>query len=266
LEGVDKLVHVAAVGRGTSSSLMYNNVIGSRILLEKLVEIGKCKDILLVSSIAVYGLHGLKVGSIVDEGTLLEPNPELRDLYTYSKILQENTFRRYMVIDGKKMFNLCIVRPGPIYGHGGTVLPARIGMMVPFLFLNFGGGNRIPITYVENCAEAIAFLSGRRIDGMGVYNVVDPDLPTATQYLRKYTKYVKGFRYISLPFTLVKIFSRAFENYSVRSEGQIPPIITRYKAENQWKRVRYDNSKILREGWRPVFSTEEGLDRTFKSL
>jgi len=55
------------------------------------------------------------------------------------------------------------------------------------------GQNTIPLTYVDNCAEAIALAGLRRgVDG-DVFNIVDDDLPTSRQFLRLYKKHVKHF-------------------------------------------------------------------------
>jgi nucleoside-diphosphate-sugar epimerase len=264
LTGVDRLVHVAASLKGTSTSIFGNNVVGSRVLLDAVLRSGTCRDILLVSSLGVYGLSGLPKNANVEELCPVDPQPERRDLYTYSKIWQEELFRSAQHAGGKRNFNLCIVRPGPIYGPGGTVLPARIGLNAPGCFLNFGNRNVLPLTYVDNCAEAIAFLANRPIEGTETFNVIDPDMPTAKGYLKMYRKYQPGFRFLSVPYPMVIQFARSIERYSKRSEGQIPPILTPYKAENMWKRVYYDNSRLLHEGWKPVVSTEEGLARTFR--
>ena len=266
LAGVERLIHVAAALKGTSSCIFGNNAVGSRVILETILRLGVCKDILLVSSLGVYGLNSLNKNDKVDEKSPIDPQPERRDIYTYSKIWQEKIFQNYQYKNHEKNFNLCIVRPGPIYGPGGNVLPARLGLNVPFLFLNFGNNNLVPLTYVDNCAEAISLLVEKVIMGTEIFNVIDPDVPTATQYLRKYRQHVENFRYVTIPYPIQILLSRANERYSERSLGQIPSVLSVYKTENMWKRILYDNSKLLREGWKPTVSTKDGLDITFKSL
>ena len=48
-----------------------------------------------------------------------------------------------------------IVRPGYVYGQGKSAITGRVGIGSFGIFLHLGGGNRIPLTYVENCADAI---------------------------------------------------------------------------------------------------------------
>ncbi len=48
-----------------------------------------------------------------------------------------------------------IVRPGVVYGPGIKGIHGRIGIDTFGPFLHLGGSNRIPLTYMDNCAEAI---------------------------------------------------------------------------------------------------------------
>ena len=48
-----------------------------------------------------------------------------------------------------------IVRPGPVYGPGKAALTGRVGVGSFGPFLLVGGRNKLPLIYVENCAEAI---------------------------------------------------------------------------------------------------------------
>ena len=54
------------------------------------------------------------------------------------------------------------------------------------LFLHMGGTNVLPLSFVDNCAEAIV-LGGLKpgVDGE-VFNVVDDDPLTSRQFLRAY--------------------------------------------------------------------------------
>ena len=90
-----------------------------------------------------------------------------------------------------------IVRPGVVYGPGNKGITGRVGLGTFGLFLHLGGSNEIPLTYVDNCADAIV-LAGIKggVDGE-VFNVVDDDLPTSRKFLRLYKKNVRP-----LPFGL----------------------------------------------------------------
>ena len=53
----------------------------------------------------------------------------------------------------------------------------------------------------------------------------------------------------------------------MRSRGEFPAVLTRYKSDAQWKPLRYPNAKAKRVlGWAPRVGLEEALGRTFRSL
>ena len=65
-----------------------------------------------------------------------------------------------------------------------------------------GGSNAIPLTYVDNCAEAIV-LGGLKagVDGE-TFNVLDDELLTGKQFLKEFKKRVKPFHSVSIPYSL----------------------------------------------------------------
>jgi len=133
------------------------------------------------------------------------------------------------------------------------------------VFLHLGGGNRIPFTYVDNCADAIA-LAGLKpgIEGE-VFNVVDDDLPTSRRFLRLYKQHVRSFRSVYLPRVLSYLFCTLWEKYSTWSDGQMPPAFNRRRWHVEIKRTRYSNEKLKsRLGWTPKVATDEGLRRLFQ--
>ena len=92
-----------------------------------------------------------------------------------------------------------ILRPGYVYGPGKHFLSDRVGIDTFGIFLHLGGSNTVPLTYVDNCAEAIV-LAGLTpgVDGE-VFNVVDDNLPSSRTFLREYKRNVRRFRSLYLP-------------------------------------------------------------------
>lgn len=263
LEGVEVVYHLAAAMKGAPSDMFLNTVVSSRNLLEAVVRSGRPIRTVLVSSFAVYGVAELPRGHVVDERTPLEPHPRRRDPYAQSKLRQELLFEEYRQRHG---LPLVVLRPGVIYGPGGGAISSRVGLRFPGLFLHFGGDNLLPLTYVENCAEAIV-LAGRSPASTGqIYNVHDDELVTCRQYLQRYRREVEPLRAISLPYPAVRLASVLVERYHHHSRGQLPAFLTPYKAAATWKGNRFDNRKLKSLGWRPAVSTEEGLARTFAYL
>jgi len=259
--GVDLVYHLAASLKGSPADIFLNTVVASSRLLDALAETPR--TIVTVSSMGVYGTAALRRGAVVDERTPLEPHPERRDVYSHAKWRQEKLFRDRCAQDGHR---LVIIRPGVVYGPGGSPMSARVGLNFFGVFLHLGGGNRIPLTYVDNCADAIVTAS-ENPDALGhAFNVIDDDLPTSRGYLRRYRREVLPVRSIRIPYAGMLVLSRSVEWYHVRSRGQLPAVFTRYKTKSLWKGTRFDNTKLKCIGWTPRVSTREGLAKSFASL
>lgn len=257
--GVSAIYHLAAEMRGAPSDLFMNTVVGSKNLLEAAIHASTAR-IVLVSSFGVYGTSGLARGACVDETTPLEQHPERRDVYSHCKLRQEQLFWEYR---HEHRFELVVLRPGVVYGPGGTAISSRVGLHIFGVFWRMGGRNMLPLTYVENCADAIV-IAGRHPDSDGqIYNVVDDDLVTAKEYLSAYRHNVRRLWVLPLPYILTRSISRAVERYHVYSKGQLPAVLTPYKSACLWKGHTFDNSKLKGIGWRPSISTTRGLDNTF---
>jgi nucleoside-diphosphate-sugar epimerase/peptidoglycan/xylan/chitin deacetylase (PgdA/CDA1 family) len=262
LEGVELIFHLAAGKKGTAAELFLDSVVASRNLLDAVAD-RKPMRIVLVSSFGVYGVAGLGRGAKVNEQTVLEPHPEWRDHYSYSKLRQEQLFREYQRRNG---FELVVLRPGVIYGPDSGHFSTRVGLMIGKWQLHFGGGNPLPLSHVDNCAEAVV-VAGTHPSAAGeVYNVHDDDLPTCREYLRAYQKHVRKIRSVSVPYFAVKLLSSIIAKYHRYSKGQLPAILSPYKAASLWGGNRFDNSKLRSIGWRQLVPTADGLQRTFTAF
>ncbi len=265
--GVSMVVHLAAGLKGAAADLFSDSVVASRTLLEALetrqdIPLSSTR-VLLISSFGVYGVAAIQRGARVDEKTPLEPRPELRDIYSFSKLRQEQLFWEYQKKDG---FQLVVLRPGVIYGLGGGAFSNRVGLQVGPLYLHLGGSNLLPLSYVVNCAEAIACAAGHPDAAGQVYNVHDDDLPTASQYLRRYKRLVKPIRSIRLPYFVTRFLAGSMEDYNRRSQGQLPAVLTRYKVAAAWGGNTFSNAKLHALGWHQLISTTDALAKTFDYL
>jgi len=262
VDGTQLIFHLAAGKKGTAADLFLDSVVASRNLLEAVAD-RKPMRIVLVSSFGVYGVAGLGRGAQVNEQTALEPHPEWRDHYSYSKLRQEQLFWEYQQRNG---FELVVLRPGVIYGPDGGHLSNRIGLTMGSWQLHFGGSNVLPLSYVDNCAEALVIAGTHQRSAGQIYNVHDDDLPTCREYLRAYQKHVTKIRSISVPYFGVKLLSSVVAIYNRYSKGQLPAILTPYKTASQWGGNRFDNSKLRSTGWKQLVPTAEGLQRSFAAF
>lgn len=262
VEGVELIFHLAARKKGVAADLFLDSVVGSRNLLEAIGD-RRPMRIVLASSFGVYGVAGLSRGAMVDEQTQLETRPERRDPYSHAKLRQEELFWTYQRRNG---FELVVVRPGVIYGPGSGHFSDRIGLTIGGWQLHVGGGNPLPLSYVENCAEAMV-VAGTHPDAAGqVYNVHDDDLPTCREYLRAYKKSVAKVPSVRAPYFAMQFLSKILVKYHGYSRGQLPAILTPYKVRNLWGGNRFDNSKLHSIGWKQLVPTAEALRRSFAAF
>jgi nucleoside-diphosphate-sugar epimerase len=260
LDGVDVVYHLAASLLGAPADMFLNIVVASKHLLEAIAAAGRRIKVVLVSSFGVYGVAGLPAGALVDESTPLETHPERRDIYSQAKLRQETLFREYQARVG---FPLVVLRPGVIYGAGGSRMSVRVGLDLAGVFLYLGGKNLLPLTYVESCADAIA-LAGMSAAADGqTYNVVDDEQVTAKQFLKRFQREVRPLKVLPVPYLALQLGSRLVVAYHRWSKGQLPAVFTPYKTAASWKPTRFTNEKLKTLGWKPLISTEEGLRRSF---
>jgi nucleoside-diphosphate-sugar epimerase len=263
LDGVGIVLHLAAALSGPSAEMFLGTVVTTKNLFEAAAQQSSPPKIVLISSFGVYGVADLPKGHVVTEETPTEPHPERRDHYSHSKLRQEEVAFEY---HRKHRVPLTVLRPGVIYGPGGGAFSSRVGLALPGGFLFLGGNNLLPLSYVDNCAEAICVAAeNAKFDG-DIYNVHDDDLVTAKDYLSRYQKNVKRVPNVRVPFIATMALSHAVEWYHRHSKGQLPPIFTPYKTRAMWKGNGFSNAKLRSIGFRPIVSTDEGLARNFEYL
>jgi len=255
--------HLAAgTGQASFPDAFMNSVVTTRNLLEACLEYECLRRFVNVSSFAVYTNTGTPRWRLLDESCPIEEHAERRpDAYCFAKIKQEQ-----IVVDYSKRFGIpyVIVRPGSVYGPGSVGIPSRVGVNTFGVFLHLGGRNTIPLTYVDNCAEAIVLAGLRRgVDGE-TFNVVDDELPSSSRFLHLYKRHVRRFPSIYLPHACSYALCWLWERYSRWSKGQLPPVFNCARWHTQWKKTRYSNNKAkTRLGWTPRVSTAEALTRYF---
>jgi len=259
------VLHLAA-GRGEKfyPDAFMNSVVTTRNLLDGCVLHGCLKRFVNVSSFSVYTNSDKNSRDVLDETCPTEDRPEQRgEAYCFAKVKQDQVVADY----GKKFgIPYVIVRPGHVYGPGNEAITARVGVDTFGVFLHFGGSNPIPLTYVDNCADAIV-LAGLEpgIDGE-VFNIVDDAPLSSRRFLRLYKKNVKGFTSLYVPHVASYALCYLWEKYSQWSEGQLPPAFNRKRWHAFWKKTAYSNEKLkTRLRWSQRVQSAEGLRRYFEA-
>ncbi len=260
-DGAALVYHLAAGIEKSFPGCFLNSAVTTRNLLEAVTQ-ATLKRFVSISSLAVYSNQKICRGGRLDELCEVEPNvAERYEPYVYGKVKQDEIVVSYGRTKG---IPYVLVRPGVVFGPGKAQITGRVGIDTFGVFLHLGLGNRIPLTYVDNCAEAIV-LAGLKpgIEGE-VINVVDDDLPKSRQFIRKYKKRVGRFFSIPVPYPVFLIFCSLWERYSKWSEGQLPPVFNKQRCDTYWKGNTYSNEKAKTLlGWSPRVPMAEGLENYF---
>jgi nucleoside-diphosphate-sugar epimerase len=257
-EKISVIYHLAAGMDKSFAGAFMNSVLTTRNLLDAFLKYGQPKRFVNVSSFAVYSNLKLERGALLDETCALEDAPQERfDAYGYGKLKQDQLVMEY----GKER-NLpyVIVRPGAVFGPGKPELSGRIGVDTFGFLIHLGGSNQLPLTYVDNCAEAIV-LAGFKpgIEGE-VFNVVDDDALTSREFLREYKKHTGVFS-LSIPYGLTQLLCTGWEKYSKATSNQVPPAFNRRRCAAEWKGNHYSNQKLKEKlGWKPRVPMNQAME------
>jgi nucleoside-diphosphate-sugar epimerase len=255
-----------AMSRGDKSfpETYRNSVVTTRNLIEASLQHARLQRFVNLSSVAVYTNRQKPRWRVLDESCPIEDRPELRgNAYCFAKVRQDDLVAEY---GNRSGLPYVIVRPGRVYGAGATEISGRVGIGTFGLFLHLGGSNAIPLTYIDNCVDAIV-LAGLTpgIEGE-VFNVVDDDLPSSRRFLRLYKRHVRRFPSVYVPHALSHALCMLWEAHAKWSHNQLPPAFNRRTWHAQWKKTSYSNAKLKsRLGWLPLVPTSEGLARYFES-
>jgi nucleoside-diphosphate-sugar epimerase len=257
-EGVSLMYHLAAGMEKSFAGAFMNSALTTRNLIDAFLEVGRPKRFVNVSSFAVYSNLNMKRGAPLDEASPLEDAPQERfSGYCFGKLKQEQLVKQYAV---EHKLPYVIMRPGYVFGPGKRELSGRVGINSFGSFVHLGGSNELPLTFVDNCAEAIV-LAGLKPDVDGeIFNIVDNELLTSQAFLRAYKK-AKPFRSIRVPYWAAYVACFLWEKYSKWSKGQLPPVFNRRRCAAEWKGNSYSNKKLQeRLGWKPRVPMEKAMD------
>ena len=104
--------------------------------------------------------------------------------YTIAKAWQERVVARAANAHG---FDLTIMRPGFIWGPQHAEL-AGMGRRFGRTHVMFGPFTRLPLTYVENCADCLAAAVDCPAAIGETFNVIDDDRVRVWRYVKEYAR------------------------------------------------------------------------------
>ncbi len=259
---VSIIYHLAAGTDKTFPGCFLNSVVTTRNLLDAVIKEQALKRFVNISSLSVYSNDKIRRGGLMDESCEIDTKlVERYDPYAYGKAKQDEIVLEYAKTKG---LSYVIVRPAVTFGPGKAKIPGRIGTDTFGVFMHLGLNNKMPLTYVDNCAEAIVLAGLRKgIEGE-VINIVDDDLPSSQEFLRMYKKRVHNFASIPIPYSGYYFFNYLWEQYSKWSEGQLPPAFNRLMCATYYKGNTYSNKKAKHLlAWQPRVGMTQALENLF---
>lgn len=257
LAGADVVVHAAATLSGDAAAQAALTLGGTRALCEAL-RAAPAANLVLISSLAVYGVRGLRAGDLLTEDTPLARDPSALDAYARAKLEQEAIARAVRP-------DLTILRPGAVFGPG-RLWNAHIGIGLGPAVLQLGRAGQVPLSHVDHCAAAIVLAAEHRACSAGsmVINVVDDDLPDRARFLRALAR--DGWPRVVLPgdWRLLLVVARGLAalGLGARLPGLLRPGILRARMLP----LRYSNDRLHRVlGWQPRAGFEATMAHAIKA-
>lgn len=262
LDRAHAIVHLVGGSGQTWRSTFDINVIATENLLNAISTAGWRGRFVHVSTLAVYDFNRLAPGSEIAETSLVEPRPERRDVYAWTKLIQERT----MMNAAADRFELTVVRPGAVYGAERR-FQHRLGRQVGGTLAVFGGLNPMPLTYVENTASLLAECVVHPLAAGQVFNAIDTPPVRQWQYLRAWRRLAEQApSIVPIPLTALRAAGRGLNLAGRLSGGRVSPpgIIDPYLLKPSFGRFAYRPSRAIELlGWRPPVDLDQALQRTF---
>ena len=260
LQSIDAVIHLAACVVGDDDTQFASTVVGTENLLDAMTQ-STVTRLVHCSTFSVYDWQ--RPGPQLDEQSALESDLYARDGYAISKTWQERLVRRTAE---NHHWQLTVLRPGFIWGAGHEMI-AGIGQSVGNWHLVIGGLRALPLTYVENCADAFLTALESPAAVGETFNIVDTEVVSDWQYMGACLQngVVKGRR-LFLPYW-VGIANAHLASWTSRllfgPTGKLPGMFVPIKFRARFRPLQFPNRKLReRLDWRPKWSFGEAWQRT----
>ncbi len=261
--GVEAVIHLAADKSGDLHAQFGSTVGGTEKLVQGMAAAG-LKRLVLTSSFSVYDYTRIRMLSVLDEASPVAAHPEARDAYCWTKLLQEQLVRREAEAG---RLEATILRPGVIFGPG-ELWTARLGFKLSDkLWIRTGAWSQMPLSYVENCAEAVVLAAETDAAIGATLNVLDDDTPTQRRLCRILAaSVVPTPRIVPVAFSLMRGIAGLgglFNRFVCGGRAKIPQILKSESLMARCKPLRYSNAKLKETlGWTPHYGLDEALARS----
>ena len=258
LDGVDAVVHAAALvaTSGSWESFAEANIRATQKLI-KIAGRKKVGRIVHISSLSVYAVPENNIS--IDEDSSYESESNGRGAYSRSKLAAD----RLALHEAKKGAPVVVLRPGLLYGPGKKPPLARQSFAVAgFRLLLARPGYQLPMSYVENVADAVA-LALEAPNAVGhAYTIVDENI-SQKEYLSLYRSASgQDLKAIYLPVPLVASAARVAEKVLALARKKSP--VTYHQVRRATDSAEFRTTRAREDlHWAPAVDVAEGLRRSF---
>jgi 2-alkyl-3-oxoalkanoate reductase len=252
LAGADAVIHCAA-SLGGDDAAQRRDTIAATVQVADAMRAAGLTRLVLLGSFAVYDIAALAPGAVLDEQSPVCTDGAARGPYIDAKLAQEGIVR-----DPVRGLDWRILRPGLVFGPGRTWF-YHLGLHLhPRLWVSLAGAAELPLTYVENCAEAVVAAAEAPVGGM-VVNVVDDERRTRSEYLRALAAHATPSPLVvDLPWAVLRTGARAANLVGVHA-GMLHPARLSARCQPQ----RYTNAEArARLAWRPRIAMADAIARS----
>jgi len=260
LGGADSVVHLAASKAGDFYAQFGGTVLATENLLAAMVQVG-IKRLVAIGTFSVYDYINMRSGSLLDETSPLVKVPAWRDEYAQTKLLQEQLVRDFETEQGGLV---TVLRPGVIYGRD-NLWTARLGASLgEGSWLRIGAYSKLPLSYVENCAEAIVMAAEQEAAIGQTINVLDDNPPTQRAYTKALMAQVENPpKLVPVNWTVMRMIGGlawAVNQMLLGGNAKLPGVLVPAKLHARFKSLKYSNQKLKQcLGWTPRYSVQAAI-------
>jgi nucleoside-diphosphate-sugar epimerase len=263
IDDIDAVIHLAAAPSGDLPTQLSGTVVATENLLNKL-PMQALDRFVHVSSFSVYDYDAVGSGGTLTEATPIESNPQNRDAYTMTKILQERLVEEACREAGT---HLVIIRPGAIVGPGKDWGFGRVLKLGRWDVI-FSPGATFPLIYVDDCASAIVKALNAPVPTGSVFNVIDDELPTYGQFHRlgRRVGAADVGSALYLPWSAVSLIGGTvslINRLLFAGRAKVPEFLDRTRQRVRWQPMSYSNRAAKEQlSWSPAVSLSQAAELT----
>jgi UDP-glucose 4-epimerase len=260
-DAIDAVIHLASATSGSEEAQFASTVTATEHFVGAMART-PVRRLILVSSLVVYDWS-------CAVGWLEETTPLLKDIYGMGAYTIAKAWQERVVIRAaqRHSFALTIMRPGFIWGPQHAEI-AGMGRRFGRTYVLFGPFTRLPITYVENCADCVAAAVDCPQSIGETFNVVDDDRIRVWRYVREYAgRSGKTGLMVPVPYHLglgIAQLATFLSRGLFGKKGKLPSLLTPRRFEAQFKPLRFSTTKLLKTmHWQPPLNFLEALEETY---